>query len=85
MCAGATRQQVGYWQDSEHLFAPALQVAPANYIALDNYARALLKQGKHEEAVREFEEAVRLRPDHPAALNGLAISCRKLGRPCRGE
>jgi Flp pilus assembly protein TadD len=40
----------------------------------------LAQQGKHEAAVRQFEAAVRLKPDHAGAHNNLAISCKKLGR-----
>ena len=79
-CAAASRQEVGYWKDSEQLFGHALQVTPANYIALDNYARALLKQGNAAEAVRSFEAAVALRPDLDAARCGLGTALMDQGK-----
>jgi tetratricopeptide (TPR) repeat protein len=73
-CALVTHREVGYWKDSEQLFGRAIEVAPANYIALDNYGRALLKQGKLPEAVQAFTAAVELRPELDASRCGLGTA-----------
>ena len=44
-CLGLTRQQLGYWRDSEALFRHALEVTENNQVAHDNLGDALLKQG----------------------------------------
>ena len=79
-CVAATSRQLGYWKDSEHLFGRALEVAPANYIALDNYGRALLKQGKLPEAAQSFTAAVALAPDLDAARCGLGTTLMEQGK-----
>jgi Flp pilus assembly protein TadD len=79
-CVVATSRELSYWQDSEHLFRRALEVAPTNYIALDNYARALLRQGKVAEAMWSFEAAVALRPDLDAARCGLGTALMEQGK-----
>ena len=79
-CAAATSREVGYWQDSEHLFARALEVGPANYIALDNYGRALLKERKLPEAAQAFAAAVALRPDLDASRCGLGAALQEQGQ-----
>ena len=79
-CVAATSRQLGYWKDSEHLFGHALEVTPANYIALDNYGRALLKQGKLPEAVQSFAAAVALAPDLDAARCGLGTTLMEQGK-----
>ena len=79
-CAAASSRELGYWRDSEHLFGHALEVRPANYIALDNYARALLRQGRAAEAVQSFEAAVALRPDLDAARCGLGTALMEQGK-----
>ena len=40
----------------------------------------LAQQGKHEEAVWQFEEAVRLKPDHAEACYNLGSVFARLGR-----
>jgi protein O-mannosyl-transferase len=79
-CAFATREQLSHWQDSERLFGHALAVCPANYIALDNYGRALLKKGKLPEAVQAFTAAVELRPDLDASRCGLGSALMEQGK-----
>ena len=73
-CVVATRAQLGYWQDSEHLFGHAVEVTPANYVALNDYGLALLKQGKVNEAIVAFEKAVALHPELDAARCGLGTA-----------
>jgi Flp pilus assembly protein TadD len=79
-CVAATSRQVTYWQDSEHIFARALEVAPANYMALDNYGRALLKQHKVPAAAQAFAAAVALRPDLDASRCGLGTALQEQGK-----
>jgi Flp pilus assembly protein TadD len=78
-CIITTSRELTYWQDSEHLFAHALEVAPANYIALDNYGRALLKQKKLPEAAHAFAAAVTLRPDLDSSRCGLGTVLQEQG------
>jgi protein O-mannosyl-transferase len=79
-CIALTGRELSYWQDSERIFAHALEVAPANYIALDNYGRALLRQQKLSEATQAFSAAVALRPDLDASRCGLGTALHELGR-----
>jgi protein O-mannosyl-transferase len=77
--AFATSRELAYWQNSERLFGRALEVGPANYIALYNYGRALLKQGKLPEAVSAFTTAVQLRPELDAARCDLGTALMEQG------
>jgi tetratricopeptide (TPR) repeat protein len=79
VCITTTSRELTYWQDSEHLFAHALEVAPANYIALDNYGRALLKQKKLPEAAQAFAAAVALRPALDSSRCGLGTVLQEQG------
>jgi protein O-mannosyl-transferase len=76
----ATSRELSYWKDSERLFGRALEVAPANYIALDNYGRALLKQRKLPEAIQAFRAAVDLRPDLDPSRCGLGSALQEQGK-----
>jgi tetratricopeptide (TPR) repeat protein len=73
-CVIATRRQLVYWQDSELLFGRAVEVTPANYVALNDYGLALLKAGKVNDAIKAFERAVALHPDLDAARCGLGTA-----------
>jgi protein O-mannosyl-transferase len=79
-CVAVTSRELRYWQDSEHVFAHALEVAPANYIALDNYGRALLKEHKLPEAAQAFWAAVALRPELDASRCGLGTALQEQGK-----
>ncbi|HYW47250.1 MAG TPA: tetratricopeptide repeat protein [Bryobacteraceae bacterium] len=63
-CAGAAWAQAGYWQNSETLFAHAIQVTAGNYIAEHNLGTYLMQApGRLEEAIPHLQEAARLRPE----------------------
>jgi len=52
-----THHQLGYWKDGETLWRYTLTVTQNNYMAHDNLAMVLDKQGRVEEAIPEFKAA----------------------------
>jgi tetratricopeptide (TPR) repeat protein len=80
LCIALTRQQLGYWQDSETLFRHALEVTQKNYIAHFNLGAALDEKGRTDEAIRQFQEAIRLKSDDGKAYNNLGNALDKQGR-----
>src|SRR5262245_7652733 len=52
--------QVGYWRDDGTLYERALAVTEDNFVAHTNYGSALLAQGRVDEALRHYEEALRI-------------------------
>ena len=80
LCAVLTRQQLGYWKDSETLFRHAVEVTENNYVAYDNLGTVLGQKGQLDEAIRQFQEAIRLKPDHANAHCNLGIALDKKGQ-----
>jgi protein O-mannosyl-transferase len=80
VCAARTRQQVGYWQDSETLFRHAIQATEGNYLAYNNLGSAYGQKGQMDEAISLFQEAVRLKPDYANAHYNLGTALDKKGQ-----
>ncbi|MGB7769521.1 MAG: tetratricopeptide repeat protein [Verrucomicrobiia bacterium] len=80
LCAGLTRQQLGYWQNDETLYRHALAVTKNNYLAHHNLGLALFKQGKIDEAINQYREALRLEPDFPEAHYNLGAALAVKGQ-----
>lgn len=57
-----TRNQLSYWRNSETLFRHALSVTKDNYIAHINLGAALANQGNLDEALTQYEAALKIRP-----------------------
>jgi Tfp pilus assembly protein PilF len=80
LCGVLTRQQMGYWKNSETLFRHALAVTENNDIAHNNLGVALDNQGQIDEAITQLREAIRLKPDHDEAHYNLAIALGRKGQ-----
>ena len=80
LCAGLTRRQISYWKDTETLFRHAIEVTKNNYLAHNNVGTALDKKGRPAEAIQEFHQALRDKPNYPEAYNNLGVALGEEGQ-----
>ena len=67
------RQQINYWQTDVDVWTHALQVTTGNWIAESQLGTALAIDGRVEEAIPHFHNALALEPYDPDANMGIAI------------
>jgi tetratricopeptide (TPR) repeat protein len=75
-----TWQQCGYWKNSIDICNHALQVTKDNYLAHINLGSALFDEGKTEEAIAHYSEAISIMPNIILSYNKRGIAYAKLGR-----
>jgi protein O-mannosyl-transferase len=80
LCAGLTWQQISYWKDGESLFRHAILVTKDNYNAHHALGMALDRQGRVDEAIREYRESLREKDDYAEAHNNLGVDLAQQGR-----
>jgi tetratricopeptide (TPR) repeat protein len=80
LCLALTRQQIGYWKDSETIFRHTLEVTQKNYIAHNNLGSALDKKGQTDGAISQFKAAIRLKPDGADAYYNLGNALLNQGQ-----
>ena len=80
-CLALTAHQLRYWRDAETLFRHAIAVTGDNDVALIDLGVALSAQGRLEEALVPYHEALRLAPDRYQLHNNLGNILGRLGRP----
>jgi cytochrome c-type biogenesis protein CcmH/NrfG len=76
-----TYRQVGRWRDPETLWRYTLTVTEGNYTAHDNLSLALAQQGRHDEAIVEFQAATALHKYPPSQILLLAFYELRVGHP----
>ena len=76
-----TYRQVGRWRDPETLWRYTLTVTEGNYTAHDNLSLALAQQGRHDEAIVEFQAATALHKYPPSQMLLLAFYELRVGHP----
>ena len=80
LCLGLTRQQLRHWVDTEALFRHALEVTEKNYIAHVSLGIELVRKGRIEEAISQYREVIRLKPDYALAHNNLGYALLRTGQ-----
>ena len=75
-----TWRQVGVWRNNQTLNEHALAVIRNNYVAHNNWGNGLTAVSRHQEAIAQYQEALRIKPDYPEAHSGLGISLKVRGR-----
>lgn len=79
VCAGLTRQQIGYWRDSLTLFRHTLAVTEDNIVAAVNAGAAADEAGYGDEALAHFAEALRINAQEATAHFGLTLALIRHG------
>ena len=67
LIALVTRHQLGFWQNNETLFKHAVAVTENNYLARNSLGNVLFGKGQIDEAIGQYQEAIRLEPDYAEA------------------
>jgi tetratricopeptide (TPR) repeat protein len=80
VCIVLTRHQIGYWKDGVSVWSRAVALTENNCNAHYNLGCTFYSLGRMDEAVRELQEAVRLKPGFAIAYNALAHSLTAAGR-----
>jgi tetratricopeptide (TPR) repeat protein len=73
-CAVVTFRQISYWRNSETLFRRAVQVTEKNYLAYNNLGFYLSNRGETAEAMENYRESLKIKPDYEDALNNLGYA-----------
>lgn len=76
-----TYLQLRHWRNSMTVLEHALDVTVDNNLAHYNLGQAFAEQGKFDEAIAHYSEAIRIKPHHPDAFNaynniGIALFCK---------
>jgi Flp pilus assembly protein TadD len=74
------RTQTACWRNSESLWTHTLACTSDNFVADDNLGNALFEEGRLNEAIRHFHEALRIKPDHAEAHYNLANALVRKGQ-----
>lgn len=72
--AALTWMQIPVWRSDESVWRHAVALDPASGVARSNLGAALTGQRRYEEATRELERAVALRPRYAEAWNNLGLA-----------
>jgi len=75
-----TKLQVQHWQNSITLFIHSLDVTSNNSLVHNNLGAALGGQGRIQEAIAHYTEALRIRPDYAEAHINLGSALMRQGK-----
>ena len=72
-CGWCTWRQVATWSSSEALYRHAVEAEPDNIVAMDGLGTVYWKEGKLDEAQRQFEAILKVRSDLEPAHRHLGL------------
>jgi len=75
-----TWQQCGYWKNSNSIFSHALLSTKDNYLAHTNFGVTLAAEGKKEEAITHYREAIKIDPDNDRAYYNFGVTLAAEGK-----
>ena len=78
--AASSAVQVRHWRNSYALFKHAAAVTSGNYLAHNSLGVVLKRQGRIDEAVAHYREALEIRPTYTPAHNNLGNALARQGR-----
>lgn len=79
LCVVFTRRQIGYWADGETLFRHAIAVTEDNYRTHYYLASTLNDKGLVDEAIQEFEKAIKMNPNDADVHENLGVALTNKG------
>jgi tetratricopeptide (TPR) repeat protein len=79
-CIVLTRGDLRYWRTSATLFEHALKVTEDNYVAYNNLGLALAEEGKFQEAIHYYRQALLIWPEFPAVRYNIGNALAHEGR-----
>ena len=79
-CTFLTWRQVGYWRNSISLFERALAVTSNNSLAHINLGRPYLEAGRIDEAIIQYQKAIKIHPRFAGAYYDLGICLGMQGK-----
>jgi tetratricopeptide (TPR) repeat protein len=77
---GVVRYEEGAFQKSLHAFCKALEFTPDDYVIHHNIGLCYMNLDNMVDAIKHFEIAIRLRPDHIASYVNCFQQLKKIGR-----
>jgi tetratricopeptide (TPR) repeat protein len=72
--------QTGYWKNSENLWTHALGCTTRNYIAHGRLGDALRDEGRVDDAITHYQEALKIKPGAAEFRNNLGTALQQEGR-----
>jgi tetratricopeptide (TPR) repeat protein len=78
--AVAAARQTAYWRDSVTLWTHTLASTPDNALTRFTLGDALGMQGRTDEAIAQYRQALRLQPDYVDAHNNLGLALAQAGQ-----
>jgi protein O-mannosyl-transferase len=78
--AFCTWKQTGYWHDDETLWPHTIACTTNNEMSHYNLGFAFDKKGEMDQAIAEYREALRIRPNYGEALNNLGLALLQQGK-----
>jgi tetratricopeptide (TPR) repeat protein len=73
-------RQTSYWKNSVTLFSHAIEVTQNNHLAYNNLGNAYAILGRLPEAMEDFKQAIKIKPDYAEPLDALGVAYARLGR-----